>query len=315
MAKKILFFLETPIRVTLFIGVLSVMITAVLSYILAGKVYAISLVIAGACGTILPYWTSSINYRYQQDLAKKKEELEKLAAELQASNKQLAASNAELNAYAHTVAHDLKNPLTIILGASGVLVDSIKPLSEEDRKKFLNMIANTSEKMAHIIDELLLLSSLREGDVTVASLQMNDAFAEATDRLQSMIEEKQATVVTPETWPEAKGYRPWIEAVWTNYLSNALKYGGNPPKIEVGGTAVSDEYIRFWIKDNGAGLSPEEQESLFVPFERLSQSVSSIEGHGLGLSIVQRIIYKLHGEVGVESNGSGTTFFFTLPSA
>ena len=315
MAKKIQFFLETPIRVTLFIGVLSVLITAVLSYVLAGKVYAISLVIAGVCGTILPYWTSSITYRYQQDLAKKTEELEKLATELQASNEQLAASNADLNAYAHTVAHDLKNPLSVILGASGMLAARSDSLSDKDTMEFLDIIARTSQKMTNIIGELLLLSSLRHEEIHVEPLEMSTIFAEAQTRLQPIVDENQATIILPEVWPEAKGYQPWVEAVWTNYLSNALKYGGVPPQIEVGGTAVDDSFIRFWIKDNGKGISPEEQARLFVPFERLSQTMSSIEGHGLGLSIVQRIVDKLHGQVGIESNGSGTLFFFTLPAA
>jgi two-component system sensor histidine kinase/response regulator len=113
----------------------------------------------------------------------------------------------------------------------------------------------------------------------------------------------------------ALGYGPWVEAVWTNYLSNALKYGGRPPKVTLGATEMGNGWIRFSVVDNGPGLSQEEQARLFVPFERLHQARS--EGHGLGLSIVQRIVKKLGGQVGVESTGEageGCEFYFTLPA-
>ena len=111
----------------------------------------------------------------------------------------------------------------------------------------------------------------------------------------------------------AVGYAPWIEEVWENYLSNAIKYGGQPPKVECGYEQLSDRIIRFWVRDNGQGLTEDEQKQLFVPFTKLSQV--RVTGHGLGLSIVHRIIQKLGGQVGVESQvGQGSTFSFTLPA-
>jgi two-component system sensor histidine kinase/response regulator len=100
--------------------------------------------------------------------------------------------------------------------------------------------------------------------------------------------------------------------VWANYISNAIKYGGRPPHIELGATAQDDGMVRFWVRDNGAGLTPEEQTRLFIPFTRLDQV--QVKGHGLGLSIVRRIVGKLGGQVGVESQvGQGSVFSFTLP--
>lgn len=105
-------------------------------------------------------------------------------------------------------------------------------------------------------------------------------------------------------------------------MSNALKYGGRPPRLELGGELlpnVSDSSLitsrpaRFWVKDNGPGLTPEQQARLFTPFERLSQV--KVSGYGLGLSIVKRIVEKLGGTAGVESEvGYGSTFYFTLPA-
>jgi signal transduction histidine kinase len=99
--------------------------------------------------------------------------------------------------------------------------------------------------------------------------------------------------------------------VWANYLSNAVKYGGRPPHLEVQATAV-DGVARFGVQDNGVGLSAEEQARLFAPFTRLHQV--RISGHGLGLSIVQRIMDKLDGRAGVISHsGQGSFFYFELP--
>jgi signal transduction histidine kinase len=108
------------------------------------------------------------------------------------------------------------------------------------------------------------------------------------------------------------GHGPWVEQVWINYISNALKYGGSPPYVELGAAAQSDGMVRFYVHDNGQGISPEEQAQLFQEFIRLGQTRAG--GHGLGLSIVRRIVEKLGGEVGVESEiGQGSIFSFTLP--
>jgi signal transduction histidine kinase len=169
--------------------------------------------------------------------------------------------------------------------------------------------------MANIIDELLLLASARQvTDVGVSSLDMASIVDQVRQRLDYMIEEYQAEIVLPQAWPVSWGHGPWVEEVWTNYISNALKYGGQPPRVELGATEQEDGAIRFWVQDNGSGLTSEEQDRLFTPFTRLDQVRA--KGHGLGLSIVRRIVERLGGQVGVESQvGQGSVFSFTLPAA
>ena len=102
--------------------------------------------------------------------------------------------------------------------------------------------------------------------------------------------------------------------MWTNYISNGLKYGGQPPRLELGASVESNGMVRFWVRDNGQGLTAEAQQFLFTEFTRLDGI--RVEGHGLGLSIVRRIVEKLGGEVGLESEvGRGSLFYFTLPAA
>ncbi|HNT74846.1 MAG TPA: hybrid sensor histidine kinase/response regulator [Anaerolineae bacterium] len=260
-------------------------------------------------------------------------------SELAQMNEELRVRNEELDAFAHTVAHDLKNPLGLISGYTELLSVDADILSATDIRFYTDSIMRGVQKMHTIINNLLLLASARRMDVQPQPMAMAEVVASALERLSHEIEQQQATLSLPETWPTALGLAPWIEEVWANYISNALKYGGHPdegipPHVELGYTLLEEEAailgevcfnpksqipnpaskICFWVKDNGAGLTPAEQVRLFTPFVRLDQA--RIKGHGLGLSIVRRIIERLDGEVGVVSElGRGSIFYFTLPRA
>lgn len=221
---------------------------------------------------------------------------------------------AELDAFAHTVAHDLKNPIGVTMTHAQFLNKYGEKLSSEDFQKYSNTLVQNGQKMVNIIDELLLLASVRTEEVALKPLNMAEIVEETEGRLAHLIEENQANFVTPPEWPIAWGYAPWVEEVWVNYCSNAIKYGGQPPKVELGATIQTDDSIKFWVRDNGPGLTREAQEKLFIPFTRLNQVET--DGHGLGLSIVQRIVGKLGGRVQVESDGIpgyGSMFSFYLP--
>ena len=179
---------------------------------------------------------------------------------------------------------------------------------------YLHKIVGYGSKMSNIIDELLLLSEVRKAEVHTEPLDMNGIVAGAQLRLAHLVEEYGAEIIKPSDWPLAMGYGPWIEEVWVNYLSNAIKYGGDPPRVELGATEI-DGKVRFWVRDNGSGVPPEARDRLFTPFTRLDQVRA--KGHGLGLSVVQRILDKLSGHVGIEgagTGGRGSLFYFTLPS-
>lgn len=237
---------------------------------------------------------------------------------LRKSATELEARNQELDAFVHTVAHDLKSPLSAVIGHASLLSglvpsDGLGTFPQEAIIESLQAISDTSIKLNRIINELLLLASVRQQDVQIQPIDMEYAVSSAIDRLRVHVESSGAQIELPTHWPLARGYEPWVEEVWMNYLSNALKYGGQPPLIVLGAECQPDGMLRFWVRDNGRGLSREEQRSLFTPYTRLDQVRA--EGHGLGLSIVRRIVERLGGQVGVESvPGEGSTFYFTLPS-
>jgi signal transduction histidine kinase len=239
---------------------------------------------------------------------------ERMAEMLKQHADELEARNEELDAFAHTVAHDLKEPLSLIILTAAVLQDYQAEELDQGLKRRLQYISKAADGMNSIIQELLLLASVRKAEVSTMPLSMQSIVANAQSRLSHLLREHQAEIALPETWPPALGYGPWVEEVWVNYISNAIKYGGHPPVIALGGSEQPDGTVRFWVCDNGLGLTPEEQERLFTLFTRLDQVRA--RGHGLGLSIVQRIVKKLGGQVGVESQvGEGSTFWFTLPAA
>lgn len=245
----------------------------------------------------------------QQEIAERKLVEEALRQQTLA----LEAHNAELDAYAHTVAHDLKSPLASLVGFSHILRRRYAQMAPKKLEETLDFISASARRMAVIIDELLLLASVRKmEEIPLAPLDMANVIVEVQKRLKGMITRYEAELHIAEVWPLASGYGPWIEEVWVNYVSNAIKYGGTPPVVELGMTILDDDWMRFWVRDNGAGLAEKQQAQLFSSFTRLNRARA--EGHGLGLSIVLRIIKKLGGTVGVESEiGGGSEFYFTLP--
>jgi PAS domain S-box-containing protein len=238
----------------------------------------------------------------------------RLVEELRQRTANLRARNEELDAYSHTVAHDLKNPLHLMLGYAEALEEGDAAVSSEDRQHVVRSMIRIGNKMNSIIDALLLLAGVRNARVELQVLDMASIVTAVRQRLARLIWESNAQVTAPDEWLPALGYAPWVEEVWLNYLSNALKYGGPTPRIELGSTLVAGQ-IRFWVRDYGQGIAAQDQARLFTPFTQLTRVQAT--GYGLGLSIVRRIVEKLGGQVGVESDGvpgHGSLFYFTLPS-
>ena len=223
---------------------------------------------------------------------------------------------SDLDSFSHTVAHDLKNNLGIIVSASRMIQSGINELPKEDVLEITDVINASATQTIHITRELLTLASVRQEEIKFSPVNMENVANSVCSRLNMMIREKGAVVLLPEVWPIVVGYEAWLEEVLINYMSNAIKYGGTPPEIVLGFDPLPDNRIKFRVQDNGKGLSASDIGLLFNKFTRLD--TLRAEGHGLGLSIVKRIIEKLNGEVGVESKnipGEGCTFYFILPKA
>ena len=228
--------------------------------------------------------------------------------------KRLEAQVAELDAFAHTVAHDLKSPLWLMTGFAEALLTDFADEMPEGMAGYLESINRAGQTGVKIVEELLLLASVQKKEVELTAVAMPTILHQAIDRFHQLFPDHQPTIVQQDEWPEVLGYAPWLEEVWVNYLTNAVKYGGTPPQISCGMTRLEGDKIKFWVQDNGSGISEADQKNLFTEFSQLQPTRR--QGHGLGLSIVQRIIRRLEGEVGVESQANeGSCFFFILPLA
>jgi signal transduction histidine kinase len=237
--------------------------------------------------------------------------------------KDLELKVAELDAFGHTVAHDLKNPLMIINMSIDGLIKELGHVENVKANRMLAFISDGTKQMINIIESILMLAGVkkinpREFVVFPVIESVNDAL----NRMQYNIESNEVLIIKAQEWPSVFGYGPWITEVWANYISNAIKYGKKKDSqiqqtIELGydnpqfDQKKKVEYVRFWVKDNGDGIPKDKISTLFKEFSRLHTTEN---GYGLGLSIAKSIVEKFGGYVGVESeNGNGSLFYFTLP--
>ncbi len=252
--------------------------------------------------------------------AKLQEEIEeRLAKEeelLQLSSK-LQERNEDLDAYSHTVAHDLRGHLEVMTGYANLLYHDVEQLTKDKIQQYSHYIYQTGNTLTNVIKELLLFASMDSLDDKVTEINMKDIVTNVIEDMSGMIEKSKTEIKLPDRWPTILSYGPLVEEIWKNYISNAIKYGGTPPKIEIGcnydNSDTNQKLVQYWIKDNGSGIKEENREIIFEKFNRLNKAKAT--GYGLGLSIVRRITNKLGGKSGVESaEGTGSKFYFTFPA-
>jgi len=218
----------------------------------------------------------------------------------------------DLNAFSHTVAHNLKEPINNVIGYSELIIKD--KIDEITKREFIEQINSTGLKMSSIIDELLLLSSISIKEIITQPVDISATIKEALLRNEIEIKKRNAKLDLPDNWPIVDGYGPWIEEIWSNLISNALKYGGEIPELKFGYEIKNEQELILFLHDNGKGLTQAQIQKLFIPFSLLENSVTN--SHALGLSIVKRIVSKLNGNVWAESLNDidyGTRFCFTLP--
>jgi len=240
-------------------------------------------------------------------------QLHTLQKELLSKSEDLAQKNAELEAYAHTIAHSLKTPLAAASRFLEILHKFKSDKMTADQRHLVKQASSALAMTGEAVDALLLLSTIAQQSVELQPLDTGALVRQVLSQLADLQARTRATITLPADWPPALGYAPWVGEVWLNLLSNALKYGGSPPGIELGGTREGS-HVRFRVRDNGQTLSEQERSRVFIPFTRLHQERAA--GHGLGLATVQRIVARLGGKVGVSAGPQGgNEFFFELPAA
>ncbi len=228
---------------------------------------------------------------------------------------ELRQQNEALDAFGHTVAHDLKTPLNNIQAFCSLLREEYGTMPEEQVHEYLGYVTTNVGQMNTIIDGLLRLATVsRTADITLEPLDMYDLLADVQIRLLAEIKDRQAVIHMSDDFPVVLGYRPWVQEVWMNYLSNALKYGGQPPVIRIGADDPDETLnVCCWVQDNGPGMTAEEKSQAFAATTRFHANQAT--GQGLGLAIVKRIMTRFGGECGVaDAPEGGSKFWFMMPA-
>ncbi len=234
---------------------------------------------------------------------------------LEAQNEELEAQNAELERYAYTVSHDLKSPLVTIKGFTSMLREDVALGEAERVEADLTHIETAAEQMYHLLADLLELS--RQGRVINVSeeVSLSVLAEEAAGLLAGLMVARGVEVAIAPDQPMVWGDRVRLREVYQNLIENAVKYMGNQaaPRIEVGARKNGVDEVLCWVRDNGIGIDPAYHERVFRLFEQLDPSM---EGTGIGLALVKRIVEVHGGRIWVESEGvgHGATFCFNLPA-
>lgn len=235
---------------------------------------------------------------------------------LQVYAKELEETNSDLDAFNHTVAHDLKNPINLVVNYANLLELEYSVGVTENIVDRVKKVQQYSIHMARMIDQMLRFTQLRKIDDVVKPVDIRPAVEAAIARFEDVIQANHITVILEDPLLPVVGVDGWLEEVFANFIGNAIKYRGEDnlaPTILIR-SKRQNQLIRYEVQDNGIGIAPEHYKRLFEMFTRLY--TVKADGFGLGLSIVHRIITRLKGTVGVESEeGKGSTFWFTLPAA
>jgi signal transduction histidine kinase len=255
-------------------------------------------------------------------------------AELATANAILAQKNEEVEAFVYIVSHDLRAPLVNLQGFSSELERScgaleatlhsvalrpntektIQTILREDIAGALRYISASAAKLQRLIDALLLLSRTGRQELRIEVVDVRSIVDTTVLSLRRSIESSGAEVII-ESLPTVRGDVTAIGQVFSNLISNALKYlqPGRPGRIAIGGESTNG-LAHYWIRDNGAGIAASSQPRLFQVFQRFHPHLAS--GEGMGLAIVKRIIERHGGKLWAESEeGVGTTFHMHFPTS
>jgi PAS domain S-box-containing protein len=227
----------------------------------------------------------------------------------------LAASNEDLERFAYVASHDLQEPLRSIVGFSQLLERRYRGQLDQDADEFIGFIIEGGQRMQALIQDLLAFSRVTTGARPFERVEMASVFDDVVAELDGPIREAGASVAR-EVLPAVTGDRTQVRQVLANLVGNAVKYrrAGVRPEVSVSARPV-DGMVEFAVRDNGIGIEEQYFDRIFEMFRRL-HTHDEVEGTGIGLAVVKRIVERHGGRVRVESTpGEGSTFFFTLPAA
>jgi signal transduction histidine kinase len=238
---------------------------------------------------------------------------EELETRVRERTADLEAANRELDSFSYSVSHDLRAPVRAVAGFCDLLVQDHRDEMDDEARRKVGIIQTEAARMGSLIEDLLALSRLGRRALRCEDVDMDALARRVLDRLRA---ETPGTAAEVElgTLPRVHGDASLLEQVWTNLLSNALKFSSKRPHpwIEIGGEASANE-ATYFVRDNGAGFDPRYADRMFKAFQRLHDE-REFPGTGVGLALSHRIVARHGGRLSATGvPGGGATFTFTLP--
>ena len=230
---------------------------------------------------------------------------------------QLEAQKQELTNFTQMVSHDLKSPIASSMSLIDFFIYRLKteyPQIWQDQsfQNLLIRVPKSLNKMLHFIDTLLQYANTGKVVGEMQEISMQDIVNEVLETFTHLIEQGIVKITIDLEMPICFCDPLKIGQIWQNLIGNAIKYRGeiSPVEIHLGWTK-NDQQYQFWVQDNGPGISKEHQEKVFLPFVRLQ---SNVEGNGIGLATVQKVIEAHGGQIQIDSEyEQGAKFVFDLP--
>ena len=260
------------------------------------------------------------NEQLQREIDERKrteEALQESNLRLKEALVELDDKNKELESFVYIVSHDLKAPLVSLTGFASVLLNNYKEYLDETGQLYLSRIQTNVEQMGRLIQDLLELSKIGQMVNDYESVDVTKIIRETIETLEIQLKEKGTEVIIQEDLPTIICNRVRIKQVFENLVSNANKFIGEDnsnPRIEIGCHNNQEEFFEFFVKDNGIGIQKEYHEKVFELFARLGNL--KVEGTGVGLAIVKKLVESHRGKIWVDSEvEKGATFYFTLPKS
>lgn len=237
--------------------------------------------------------------------------VEDATEELRLTVEELASANRELEGFVHMASHDLQEPLRALRTYSQLLEEDLGPSVFGDAADDLRFIREASQRMQRMLDALLDLSDASRAELVPVWVSVDQLVDGILEDFRPSLRDSRAEVERCAL-PEVLGDFGLLERAYSNLISNALKFGGDPPRVAFTAEARADAWV-LGVEDSGPGIDPAYVERAFLPFKRLGQDRGR-PGSGMGLAICKRVVERHGGTIWIERGRLGGAHVrFSLP--
>ncbi len=222
--------------------------------------------------------------------------------------------NTMQDEFISTVSHELRTPLTSIRGFSQTLLSSWDKIDDESKKKFIKIIEDQSNRLIHLVENVLTVSKMSTENTVMKKIDINNAIRKIIPLFTEQYKTRNFQLELSSNLPPARLDEDKFQQIMTNLIDNAAKYSESGKTVTIS-TSILDGKISIKVKDEGVGIKKEDYGKMFKKFSRLENHLTSTtQGNGLGLYITDKLVRSMGGVISFESTeGKGTTFEVIFP--